>query len=114
MARVDEALTATGLVARALGGQWSPVRSSWGPVLAQLVWLGSGAAGFVFVKPPNESQHAWVAMNRGGRLVWVETQAAGGERVREDPPLLPVEARVIVVGPDGVVVPLVHWVPGAW
>jgi hypothetical protein len=106
-ATVDTALTPVPALAQKLGAQtWDRVGSSWTPVEDAVRNGEHGTTGFVYAKPPGRPQHAFAAMNWHGEVHWTELQNAGGERVLSQAPAVPVGGRAIVLGPDGVVLPL--------
>lgn len=88
-------------LAMAVGGVWRPARGSIFGVVRQIRGLGSGAMAFVLTKAPGGEPHGVALRNHGGVVLWVETQAPVGSRVRTVPPLLLVDARVLVVDPTG-------------
>ncbi|MTD58512.1 hypothetical protein [Amycolatopsis pithecellobii] len=87
-------------LAIAVGGVWRPVRGSISGVVRQVRELGPGAMAFVLTKPPGGESHGIGLRNHGGTVLWLETQASPGSRVRTVPPPL-VDARVLVVAPTG-------------
>jgi hypothetical protein len=94
-------------LAAATGGDWRPLGST-ADIERQVEELGAGATAFILVLSPTGPGHAFALRNEDGVLLWVETQARLGERVRhvgEDPPAPVIDARVIVADETGRAVP---------
>ncbi|MCW2863312.1 MAG: hypothetical protein JWP48_5020, partial [Actinoallomurus sp.] len=90
-------------LAAATGGDWRPFGST-ADIERQVDELGPGVTAFVLVLSPAGPGHAFALRNEDGVLLWVETQARLGERVRhvgEDPPAPVIDARVIVADATG-------------
>jgi hypothetical protein len=110
VATVDDALPPTAALARKVGADWTRLGSSWKPVEDAVLTGkaggpdGPGATALVHSAPPGQPRHAFAAMNWGGQVHWVELQNAGGFRVLDGPPTLPVGAKAIVLDHTGAAV----------
>ena len=97
-----------------VGGTWRPAAGALDAVIRRVRGLGPGATAFFLSSPPDLSglagpvniRHAFALHYAAdGKLYWVETQKAPGERLgrlgSSDMPSLPIGAQVIVVNPFG-------------
>jgi hypothetical protein len=98
-----------GELAAATAGDWQPLNGRAEDLAPLLERLGPDATAFLLVTAQNGPGHAFALRNEEGDLLWLETQARPGRRVRpleEGPPVADGDVRVVVTDATGRAVPL--------